>query len=457
MKTRNSIPVAAGALPFLGHAVPLVRDPLGFLGALPEHGDLVQIRLGPVKTVVVCDPELVRQTLLDERTFDKGGPFFHRMGEIIGYDGLANCPNREHRRQRRLLQPAFSSARFPAYADVLAAETAKITARWRDGQVIDVLDDMDAIAGRGLALTILSGSLRGPALEQAVRDVAAVGRGAFRRMLTPPPLDRLPTPANHRYRRAIARLHAAVRAAIAGRRASRGDDGDLLSAMLAAHDPGSSAAALSDSEIIDNLVTFVFGGSEATASALAWALHLLGQHPDVAKQVEAEADAVLAGAPACFGHLPRLEITRRVLDETMRLYPPGWMFTRTVTADTRLGRHTLPAGTNILYSPYSIHHRSDLFTEPDRFNPDRWDTAKPPRHAFIPFGAGARKCIGDQFSLVQATLALATISASWHLEPVPGHRVRPALAVALRPRGLQMRTVRRARTRLDCLGDYRYP
>ena len=165
---------------------------------------------------------------------------------------------------------------------------------------------------------------------------------------------------------------------------------------------------------------------------MSWALHLLSGHPGLRDQVYAEVDTVLAGAPVGPQHLPRLELTGRVVTEAVRLYPPGWLLTRTVTADTTLGGHTLLAGTTVIYSPYLIHHRADLFTAPDSFIPDRWAPGahRPQRDAFVAFGGGARKCPGDQFGLTEATLALACITAAWHLEPAPGRPVRPAPVAA---------------------------
>jgi len=129
------------------------------------------------------------------------------------------------------------------------------------------------------------------------------------------------------------------------------------------------------------------------------------------------------------------------------MYPPAWMLTRIATTDTHLGRHLIPAGSTIAYSPYLLHHRPDLYPDPDRFDPDRWadeHTATPPREALIPFGSGARKCVGDVFAITEATLALATLAARWHLQLLPGRHVHPARAVLLHPRGLRMRATARS-------------
>jgi cytochrome P450 len=190
--------------------------------------------------------------------------------------------------------------------------------------------------------------------------------------------------------------------------------------MLAARDEHGDA--LTDTEIRDQVLSFWVAGTETTASLLAWSLHLLGQHPEVARRVHTEVDAVLDGRVARHTDVARLDCTTRVLTETLRLYPPAWVLTRVLTAETTLASKTLPAGTILLYSPYLIQRRGDLYPHPDRFDPDRWlsdHATHQHRGTFIPFGGGARKCIGESFAMMEATLALATITARWQLNPSP--------------------------------------
>jgi cytochrome P450 len=446
---RATVPLAPGAWPVIGHAWPLLRDPLAFLASLPAHGGLVQVRLGGLAAVVVCDPGLTREVLLDDRTYDKGGPIYDGLRELVG-DGIASSPHCAHRRQRRLIQPAFHPGRIPGYAETMAARIAAATGRWHEGQVLDVVPELLAITMQTTVETMFSGVLTPQGLREAVEDFTTVVVGIFRRMLLPPLLNRLPTPGNHRYHQARSRLRRTVGAVLCDRRAEpRGTDhGDLLSALLA-EDPADGG--LSDTEVSDQILTFFAAGAETTAATVSWALHLLSGHPCLRDQVYAEVDTVLAGAPVSPQHLPRLELTGRVVIEAVRLYPPGWLLTRTVTADTTLGGHILPAGTTIIYSPYLIHHRADLFTAPDSFIPDRWAPGahRPQRDAFVAFGGGARKCPGEQFGLTEATLALACITAAWHLEPAPGRPVRPAAAAALKPHGLMMRATAHTSTTAD--------
>ncbi|GAA0420450.1 cytochrome P450 [Streptomyces luteireticuli] len=454
MKSICAFGVAPRALPVIGHALPLLRDPLGFLAALPGHGDLVRVRVGPYRAVVVCDPELTRQVLRDDRTFDKGGPLYDRIRELTG-NGLASCPYSDHRRQRRLLQPAFHPARMPGYAGTMRRQAMAVTGAWTDGETVDALGQMHLISARTTITTMFGrdpAALDDHALSRLMDDFTVVVAGIPRRALTPPPADRLPTPANRRYDRARARLRTAIDRIVVGHRSGELHDGDLLSMLLSAgHDPpgdgGPDGRGLTDEEIADQLVTFFAAGTENTGTTLAWALHLLARNPRVARRMRAEVDAVLDGEPAAsLEHLPALKLTTAVVTEALRLYPPAWVLTRTTTDDTRLGGHAIPAGTAIVYSAYLLHRRPDLFPDPERFDPDRWLTGDAPhRTAFVPFGGGPRKCIGDVFALTEATLVLATITAGWELHPVDDRPVRPVPRLALSPQELPMRTVARVR------------
>lgn len=449
MMTASSIATAPGALPLLGHLVRLLRDPLGFVRSLPQHGDLVRIRLGPFEATMVCDPGLIHQVLLDDQTFDKGGPVFDRAREAIG-NGLGNCPHSDHRRQRRLLQPAFHPSCLLGYTQAMTAQFVGATGSWRDRQVLDLRAEMLTITARVIVETLFSNTLPAPVLDQALEDLNALVTGIGQRMIMPPPLDRLPTPGNRHFHQARTRLRHILSGIIADRRASGIDRGDLLSALLAARDTDTADTrqSLSDAEICDQIVTFFIGGTETTATAVTWALHLLALHPDIAEQLHAEIDAVLDGGVAAYEHLPQLKLTSQVITETLRLYPPAWLLTRSAVVDTHVGGQPIPAGTIIAYSPYLIHHRADLYPDPERFIPDRWagtHRLPPTRDTFIPFGAGPRKCIGDQFAMIEATLGLATIAAHWHLESLSGQPVRPSVGVTLHPHERRMRAVARTR------------
>ncbi|MBF6132512.1 cytochrome P450 [Nocardia otitidiscaviarum] len=439
MRSVNMIPSAPKAMPLLGHAGPLLRDPTRFLTSLPTAESLIRIRIGPARMVLACDPATVRQLLRDDRTFDKGGPIYDRIREVLR-DSLASCPYEAHRRQRRLAQPAFRSDRLPLYAETMTECIVDVIDSWPDDEPLDLVTEMMTITSRVTASTLLSNSLPAELLDRLLIDITTLFDGFYLRTFLPPPLDRFPTPGNLSYRRAHARLRRTVDDIIAERRRAPADHGDLLSALMAARDVEHDGGGMSDEEITDTIIAFFLAGTETTATTLAWALYLLARNPDVERRLHAEVDAVLTDRTARYPDLPRLPLTERVITEALRIYSPAWLSMRVVTGPTSLGGYTLPVGTTVAYSPYLIHHRADVFPEPEIFDPDRWDpdAAHPPPEYFIPFGGGARKCIGDRFGMIEATLALAAIASRWRLRLSTARDVTPATGLLLRPRNLLM-------------------
>ncbi|MBX9399325.1 cytochrome P450 [Streptomyces sp. TRM72054] len=451
MKQHDPIPAAPGALPLLGHALPLLSDPLSFLMSLPAHGDLVRIGIGTRQAIVVCDPGLTRQVLLDGRTFDKGGPFLDAAKEVGG-NGLVTCLHDQHSRQRRLVQPAFHPMRLAGYSPAMTEQIISVTETWVKGQSIDVLSEMYKLSSRVLLGTMF-GTALGPAeTVRAVDDLTVILSGMYARMLMPAWVRQLPLPVNRRFHRANSRLRKTVaalvnehRAHATGAEGNRG--GDLVSMLLGARDTETDGQGLSDAELADQAVSFFIAGIDTTASLLSWTLHLLTVRPDIEHRLHAEVDTVLVGRPPAYEDIPRLQLTSRILNETLRLHPAVWLFTRTATVDTRLGEYSIPRGTTIVHSPYLIHHRPDLYRDAERFDPDRWEADTPRRDIFIPFGAGARKCIGDTFSLTEATLALANITSHWRFQPLTANPVCDFPRATLRPQRLWLQAIPRGSAR----------
>lgn len=438
------IPTAPGARPLVGHLLPFLKQPFTFLTDLPAHGDVVRIRLGPKTAVVVCDPGLTRKVLVDDRTFDKGGLFLEREREWLG-ESVATCTHSKHRHKRRLAQPAFHGQRLVGYARTMTTQISSVVDGWHSGQVVDVCPEMFTITSRVFGATMFSSTLPAGVLNEVISDLTSTFDGTFRRTLLPDAITRLPIPSTRRYNQANRRLRQTMNGIIADRRASGIDNGDLLSALLAVHDRENDLPGTIDGDISDAVVTFFVAGTETTSSALAWVLYLLARHPDIEARLHAELDDVLSGRQPDHSHLERLELASRIVTETLRLYPPAWFFTRTVTAEVGLGPYDLPAGSTVALSPYLIHRRADLYADPDRFDPDRWlpERALSSQEALLPFGGGARKCIGEAFGMTEVVLALATIASRWRLQTIPGLRIRPPLSVSLVPGGLRLRLLDR--------------
>ncbi|MCA6093814.1 cytochrome P450 [Streptomyces sp. SCA3-4] len=437
--------LAPGSWPLVGHLFRFGRDPLRFLGSLPAHGDLVEIRLAVQNVHVLCHPDLARRALADGRTFDRTGPIYDRIRTDMG-NGLATCAHTDHRRQRLLMQPAFRRDRLSRYAAVMQEEIAALADRWRPGQVVDVVDAMFALT-TSIAVRTLFSSRVDESTAAGLRHCLDVFlRGSYTRVLLPF-TTALPTPANRRFTRALAQWRAYVGGVVADGRQRQSGPPDLLSSLLEARDDEQSG--MSERELADQIAVLVLAGAETTSAALAWSWHLLGAHPTAEEELLAEAGAVLGGAVATWQDLPRLVHTDRVVREALRLYPPAWALPRTVTRATELAGRTLPAGSTVLFSPYILHRRAGTYPEPDRFRPERWrpdpvsGRCPVPATDFFPFGAGATKCIGESFALTEASLALASLASRWRLRPVPGASVQPAARSVLCPRTLPMRVTGR--------------
>jgi len=443
MTNQACIPRAPGSFPLIGHAPSLLRSPLPFLSSLASHGTLVQVQIGPVTALVVCDAQLTREVLLNDKVFDKGGLLYDRVREGFG-NGLALCPHSSHRRQRRLIQPVFNREGLARYADTMTEVIYSTINGWADGQTIDVLAEMQEVTARTIVASILGQTFTEQELSTMLRDFGTLSRGSYRRMFLPPSMAKLPTPGNRSYRAARARIRQALTAAIHARRTGDTTHKDLLGALLETSQEGER---LTDDEVVDQAMIFFFAGMESTAATLAWSLHLIAAQPDIEGALHGEVDAVLAGAPATASCLADLAHTRNIITETLRLYPPGSLFTRVTTTQTDLGGYEIGMGTTIICSPYLIHHQPTNFSAPHVFDPSRWNETlrtEADRAIFIPFGGGPRKCIGDNFGMMQAVLALAAIASRWKLTPVPGAKVRAGVRTVVNPQGLLMTAASRS-------------
>ncbi|MFD7625532.1 cytochrome P450 [Streptomyces sp. NPDC059851] len=439
----KEVPKAPGRMPLLGHAAALGRQPLAFLRSLRSVGDLVRVDLGTMPVYVVTSAELVREvTVTQARAFEKGR-LYDRVRPLVG-NGLATAGGEVHRRHRRLIQPMFHQTRIAGYADTMSNRARALADSWSPGQIIAVEQVMGELAIEILAETMFSTDIGGPAVEAVRRDLPVILKNMLLRAASPKLLDHLPIPANRAFDAASRSMRQVIDDVIAGtRRSGPSHQGDLLSVLLDARD-ADTGEALSDEEVRDELVTILFAGTETTASTLSWAFHEIARHPEVEKQLLAEVDEVLAGRSATMEDVPRLAGVRRVLDEVIRLHGVTLLMRRT-TQEVSLGGFTVPAGTEVAFSLYALHRDPALYEDPDSFDPDRWlpDRRKAPREAFVPFGAGTRRCIGDAFAWTEATIVLATVLARWQLRPAPGHTPKEAASAMAHPDHVPMEVVPR--------------
>ncbi len=438
-----SVPVAPGRLPLIGHTLRMLRQRDKFTAHLRNCGDIVRIDLGTMHTYFVTNPRLVHELLVQKGASFRKGALFDKFQPVFG-NGLATSNGTFHRRQRRMVRPAFHGERIDLYARTMARAAADLTATWRPGRVRVLEEDTQALAVTIVGESLFSTRMGESAIEEVRRSIFTVLKHGMVRALAPSFVEKLPLRANREFDEAIRRLRAIVLDVVRGWREDGVDRGDLLSMLLMAQD-ADTGTGMSDAQVHDEVMTLLVGGIETTALALAWTFHELGRHPEVERRVHAEVDEVLGGRAATFADTGNLVYLNQVVDEVLRMYPI-WFLMRRALAPVELGGVVLPEGAEVIFSPHALHHDPASFEEPHRFDPDRWSpdrAATIPKGAFVPFGAGSRQCVGNLFARAEIVITAATVAARWRLVPVPGKPVRVKFTSAAYPSRMLMTAVPR--------------
>lgn len=402
-----------------GHDLGETEETLDVLRrAFGELGDLFRVPApGRAATtwVVSCPDDVKRVLVTNHRNYTKGTGI-DRVRLLLG-DGLIASEGEFWRRQRRMLQPAFHRRAVECFAGIVHEENVALSRDWLAAADAGRPVNVTQSASR-LALRVILRALFGDDLARLVPDL---DRNPFVEILQAPRRDT-------RFAWEFRRLARDVRAVVASRRYRIGvAGGDLLQQIMDAR-TADSGEAMSDDEVLDEVLTLVVAGHETTASTINWTWWLLARHPEVADRVRAEQDAVgeLRGASYC--SLESMPYTRQVLAESMRLYPAGWLLTRRSIGPDRIGGHELPPGTDIFISPYLVHRHPAHWARPEAFDPAHFDPAQvEARHAFayIPFAAGPRYCIGQNFAWYEILLHLNHAVRRFELtDPLPA---QPAL------------------------------
>lgn len=413
------------------------RDILGFFEGCREFGDVVGLRLGGRSAFVLNHPDHIESVLVtNHRNFIKHTWFWRHVRSLFGH-GLLVSEGEQWVQQRRMIQPAFHRERINGYGRVMVEDAQRMLTRWHDGDTLDVHKQMMRLTMEIVVRTLFAMEVSGPeaaevahAFDIAVEQIAI----RFRRPFFIP--DSIPLPNNVRFNRAIRKLDRLMFRMIEERRRTKDEGNDLLSMLV--HLQDESGAGMSDEQLREEAVTMFLAGHETTALTLSWTWYLLAQHPGVEAQLHRELDSVLGdGAPGP-EDIDRLPFTRSIINESMRLFPPAYAFGREALSDCEIGGYAIPAGSTIFMVPWVLHRDTRWFAEPDSFKPDRWMSDFPrqlPAFAYVPFGGGPRRCIGNSFAMMEAILLLATIAQKFSLRLAPGQNVEPFPSITLRPKG----------------------
>ena len=386
------------------------RDPFQTLVDLrARYGDLMCYRYGPFQRIQISDPEAAMRVLLDNHTnYDKNSPFYHMLRWFFG-DGMIASDGQLWKRQRRLTQPAFQRSKIEALTPMIVSCTEQAMREWQRGASVDaaawVAQLSLTITGRALFHEDLSEE--GASIEAMVKEYQRQMVRRFGQFYPLPPV--LPTRADRRFRWLRTALKARMLRMAQKRRAQPDPPDDLLQSLLHPDVP--------DALLADELLTFLLTGFETVASNLAWVFVLLSRHPDVRRRLEAQEPG----------------LSRRIVLETLRLYPPVCVYGRRCLGPDVLGGYPIRAGQLVSIVPFLLHRHPDYWNNPEGFDPDRFGR-EPARGAFLPFAAGPRQCIGMQLAELKARLILETVSRSWRLNLVSGARIVPEPLISLQPR-----------------------
>ncbi|MFB7907291.1 cytochrome P450 [Kitasatospora sp. NPDC056076] len=435
--TTAPCPPAPGRVPVLGHVPALLRRPLSFFESTRTGDPLVRVGFGPVGLYLANDPALVHRIQVDTAAFERGR-FFDVLAGHFGNPPIAS-DGAGHRHQRRTLQPAFSRTSVRDHTGAIVEEAQRRFGAWRPGTPVRADEEVsDFVAA--VVLRSLFGADLAPAVVRDIRHTLSLISGKLLAgTVFPEALTTLPTPANRRFQAAMGRFHAVIDALIRDRRANPGPVPDVLDILLKATHPD-TGRPFTDHEIRGEALILVFAGLETTSTTLTWAVFETAVRPEVQQRLHDEAARVLDGRPLGYDRVRELSYTRKVVDETLRLHAP-MLSTRRARHDVVLAGTLVPAGAEVGYSPRAVHRNPAVYPDPHRFDPERAAAdpeQAPPPGAYVPWGVGAHRCIGEHLAATTMTVALATLAARWQLRIAPGARIRMATSSLPYPRSLPL-------------------
>ena len=391
-----------------------------------RHGDTYRVYVPARRsyTYVVHHPDDVKRVLVaNHRNYTKGVGL-DRVKILLG-KGLMTSEGELWKRQRYMMQPLFHRRVITGFAELIAQANDRWIERWeglaRRGELINLTDEMSELTLEivlrsvfGRDLDRLSQQLGGNPFEVVTREQSRDLQFAYKfRSLT----------------KLVAQL-------IAQRRATEEEHFDYVAMLMNARDK-ETGAPMGERELIDEIMTLVVAGHETTASGLNWTWYLLSQHPQVESRLHAEIDAAAEVPAPSLAQMEELHYTRQVIDESLRLYPPGWVLSRrTIEADV-LGGYPVPAGTNVLLPLYLLHRHPHFWKDPEAFEPERFapeHEAERPRFAYMPFAAGPRHCIGESFALYEMLVHLYKVARRYRLRYVPDKPLELEAQINLRTR-----------------------
>lgn len=393
---------------------------------------------GPLPVYFVTDAESVHRLLTDTANFGKGR-IFDRAKRFLG-EGILTSEGPIHLQHRRLIRSELSPRHVAEHTDAIRKAAEHQISRWREGRPIDVPEEMFSLAVNAISAVMFPDTPDPTKIANLRIVMDKAMKGAVMRTMLPPIASRIPLPANRRYDVALRTFHQTIDE-MADNNCQPSDGTDLVTRLRTVPVPGNDQP-MNPRARHDEIVSLFAAGTENTAATLSWLFHELSQHLQAEARLHVELDHVIGDRPIRYNDLSKLPFLRNLIQETLRLHGV-WMFMRRARSTVELGGTRIPVGAEVAYSLHAIHRDPRTFPNPAGFIPDRWNT-EPPKHAFIPFGAGSHKCLGDTFTIIETSIAVATIASKWQLKPTTPKPVRESAATnVVFPDQLTMRPERR--------------
>jgi cytochrome P450 len=384
-----------------------------------QYGGIVRMKLGPMNAYLLTQPDHIQHVLVKNiKNYSKG----------LGYDGLrllmgqglVTSEGDLWRQQRRVMQPHFTPRAIEKFTEMMAQITQRLLERWQPLAQQQAAIDMDKEMMR-LTMSIIGEAMFSIDLSEDAVEIGQSFQYVFgfiaEYSINPMALPlAIPTPKNRRFKAAMRQIYQFVAEQIEIGRQNP-ERHNMLSILLNTCDE-ETGQQMDAVQLRDEVITLFFAGFETTARTLTWSWYLLARHPHAMQKLAAEAEQVLAGRLPTVEDLHRLEYTRAVVDETLRLYPPTGLLARQNIEEDRIDGYVIPAKSMIILSPYITHRLPDVWEKPDDFIPERFleGGAQYPKHAYLPFGGGPRVCLGNSFALLEMVLALAMAAPRFKLD-----------------------------------------
>lgn len=433
--------------PILGHIPPFLWDRLRFLSRCAvEYGDVVKLKIGET-TFLLNNPEDIKHVLVtNSDNFEKGPRLTGPKGKRLSGDGLLTSLGSAHLRQRKMMQPVFYRTSIKAFAETITSGVGQKLAQWKNGTKLNIGQEMMELAQHNIIKTVFGRRFDDPSgeLAKAITTRKKYVEHVHFSLLPFP--EYLPPKLRRKYQQARKRIDDTINREISIRRGAAMPSHDMLSLLMhAKYDDGTG---MTDKQIRDEFLTLFSAGYETVGEALTWTWYLLSQHPEVEARFLGELREVLGGRAPSVDDLSKLRYTAMILAESMRLYPPTWIFIRVARQDAVLpSGFTIPAGSKLYLCQYVMHRNARYWQTPELFDPERFTepaTKARPKFAYFPFGGGIRVCIGEAFAKMECILALASIAQRFAFTLVPGQRIVPKPHMTLRPQnGIIMRIQKR--------------